>query len=199
MRALWVDGGNDCDWAKASAHKMTALYYPANDPPADVRRRIGDTRQHLLYPGLFAAWNWWPALDGGSFAEKVHSLVTTCTPVGTPAPKVQLDMETHDPAYILEALRRFRALRPVQDTCWTLEGGQGGWMTPAFVAEVISLRVRISPQLYDGSMTEVWDSLAFARDLTKRGFPDSLITPFWDAAHLPVAWNGWAFSQGRLP
>jgi hypothetical protein len=48
-------------------------------------------------------------------------------------------------------------------------------------------------------MTQVWDTLAAARDLTKRGFLDAIITPFYDAAKLPEYWNGFAFTQGRLP
>jgi hypothetical protein len=43
------------------------------------------------------------------------------------------------------------------------------------------------------------DTLVAARDLTKRGLPDGLITPFYDAARLPYAWDGFAFTMGRLP
>ena len=197
MRALWIDAGNDCDWQRAAAHKMTALYYPVTDPPADVRRRILDTRAHVLTPGLYGVWNWFPTLDGASFAEKVHELATACTPVGTPAPKVQLDIETHDPGYILDALRRWRALRPAQDTSWTLESFQGGWMSPAFVAEVIALKIRVVPQYYGGGMEPFAQDMAL-RNLTRRGFPEKLITGFYDAAALPSWWDGFAFSSGRL-
>jgi hypothetical protein len=48
-------------------------------------------------------------------------------------------------------------------------------------------------------MTKTFDTLAMARDLTKRGFPDGLVTPFYDAARLPEYWDGFAFTMGRLP
>ena len=60
----------------------------------------------------------------------------------------------------------------------------------AFVQGIISLKIRLCPQLYNGAMTEVWDSLAYTRDLTKRGFPDALVSPFYDAKHLPRGWMG---------
>jgi hypothetical protein len=37
------------------------------------------------------------------------------------------------------------------------------------------------------------------RDLTKRGFPESSVSMFYDAAQLGVGWDGYAFTQGRLP
>jgi hypothetical protein len=189
---------NDADWQRVAKHGMTALYYPVTDPPADVRRRIMDTRQRVLTPGLYAAWNWWPALDGAAFAEKVHALATACTPVGTLAPKVQLDIETHDPGYILAALRRWRALRPYQDTSWTLESMQAGWMTPAFVAEVIQLKIRVVPQYYGGDMAPFAQDMAL-RNLIRVGFPEKLVTGFYNAAALPHYWDGFAFSMGTLP
>ena len=72
-------------------------------------------------------------------------------------------------------------------------------MNDEFVQTVLNCRVRLAPQLYNGQMTEVWDSLAYSRDLTKAGFPDSIISPFYDAMKLPVGWDGFAFTQGRLP
>ena len=198
---MWVDGGNDPSWAVLAKHNIKAMFLPVNDPPNDVRRRLQDIRNRNFTPGLYAAWNWWPLLDGGSFAEHVHSLATLVTPL-MKAPKVQLDIETHDPVYILEALRRWRALRPTQDTSWTLESMQAGWMTPAFVAEVIRLKVRVVPQYYvmvgGDAMAPVAQDMAL-RNLMRVGFPEKLITGFYDAARLPHYWDGWAFSMGTLP
>ena len=200
MKALWIDAGNDPDWQKLAGHGIRIVYLPVTDPVADVKRRMAEIRQRKLVVGLYSAWNWLPGNDGAAFAEWTHDHVSNLVPNATPSyPKVQLDNEVHDPAQILAMLRRWRALRPKQDTSWTFEGMQGGWMSPAFVSEVTSLRVRLVPQLYNGAMTQAWDSLTNARDLTKRGFPDALISPFYDAARLPVGWDGFCFTQGRLP
>jgi hypothetical protein len=116
-----------------------------------------------------------------------------------PGLRVQFDMEEHDPDKVAEVLEAWRMIKPKVNTSWTMEAGQGGWMSPAFVARITACRVRLVPQLYNGAMTEVWDALTYARDLTSRGFPDSIVSPFYDAKHLPRGWDGYAFTIGRLP
>jgi hypothetical protein len=204
MRFLWVDEGNDPDWARVGS--MTGLFFSLRESDQDLVRRLNDAKARGLVGGVYAAWNWnegFLETDGAGFAEWVDKRLKALSAAGlvlaNGRPKVQLNNERHERSVILAMLRRYRLLRPNTDTSWTMEGGQGGWMTPAFVSEVISYRCRLSPQLYNGPMTEVWDSLEYTRDLTKRGFPDALISPFFDAAALPVGWSGWAFTMGRLP
>lgn len=202
MKALWTDAGNDPNWALTD---FTHFYLPLNDPLPDVKRRLEQSLVYGFGVGVYACWNWGPFLetDGKAFAEWADERLKALVSLGfvmTPSrPKVQLNNERHEPAVILAMLKRWREIRSKQDTSWTLEGGQGGWMTPEFVSEVVSRKVRVAPQLYNGAMTEAWDSLTYSRDLTKRGIPDSLISPVYDAKHLQRGWAGWAFTQGRLP
>lgn len=198
MKAVWIDAGQDPHWETITKHAITRLYFPVSDPTADVTRRLADVKARGLVGGLYSAWNWYPG-SGAQYADEMHKRVKEIAPNATPTwPKVQLDDETHDPDRILQLLRRWRHHRPNTDTSWTLEVFQGGWMPAAFVQEVVSLKVRVVPQCYLGDMQPVC-TLAGARDLTARGFPDSLITPFYDAAKLPIAWDGFAFTAGRLP
>jgi hypothetical protein len=37
------------------------------------------------------------------------------------------------------------------------------------------------------------------RNLTRRGFPETSVSLFYDAAALPRDWDGFAFTAGRLP
>lgn len=200
MRYLWVDTKQDVDWVKGPAHQITGYFFPVNDPAAEVRRRIADVLNHKTRPGLYMAWNWseFSGLNGVGVANKMHTLVTERT-VGV-APKVQFDIEAHDPQLILDCLRRWRQLRPTQDTSWTMESHQGGWMSPEFVAEIVRLRVRVVPQAYIGDMKRVAEDFVL-RDLLKRGFPEGLVSLFYDAAQLPAGggWDGYAFTQQRLP
>lgn len=202
MRAVWVDAGNDPQWEKLAAHAITWVFLPVSDPVADVRRRLNDIKARGLRGGLYSAWNWYPE-DGAGYAEVMHDRVKEIAPTATPSwPKVQLDDETHDPARIAALLERWRQLRPKTDTSWTLECMQGGWMPPEFVAEVVSRKVRVVPQCYggqDGRIDYAVDTLVAARDLTKRGFPDALVTPMYDGARLPAMWDGFVFTMGRLP
>lgn len=199
MRATWVDAGNDPDWTRLSAHRITAVFLPVSDPAIDVKRRLSAAKTRGYATGLYMAWNWdeFDGLDGASVAEWMHTLVSERTPAGMNV-KTQFDIEEHDPEFVASCLERWRALRPKQDTSWTFESFQGGWMTPEFVTRVVNAKTRVVPQCYAGAMLPV-DTLAAARDLTKAGFPDSLISPFYDAADLPLYWDGFAFTMGRLP
>lgn len=198
MKAVWVDAGNDPHWERIIKHGITRLYFPVSDPTADVSRRLADVKARGLIGGLYSAWSWYDT-DGAGYAEATNKRVLEIAPNATNAwPKIQLDDEEHDPDRIIRLLRRWRQLRPNTDTSWTLEVFQGGWMPPSFVEEVVRLKIRVVPQCYLGDMQPVC-TLAGARDLTVRGFPDSLITPFYDAARLPIGWDGFAFTMGRLP
>ena len=204
MRWIWIDAGNDAAWHTLAEHGIAGEFYCGEDPVADVARRLEASRAHGHVGGIYVAWNWANIpQDGGGFAEWTHEYVQeveALLPVKSGSyPKVQLNHEGHDPDVILDMLHRWRQLRPTKDTSWSPEGMQGGWMSGLFAAEVKNLKIRVVPQCYNGAMTQVWDSLAVARDLTKRGFPDALVSPFYDAAHLPEYWSGWAFTQGRLP
>lgn len=201
MRALWVDAGNDPDWTKVQNHGITAVYFALSDPPEDWHRRILDARKRGYAAGVYAAWNWWGNFTGrgAAFAEEVNGRILEKVKWPKPSwPKVQLDNEEHSPDQILAMLRRWREIQPYQDTSWTMESMQGGWMSEDFVAEVVGLRVRVVPQCYTGDMRRVESDIAL-RNLTRRGFPVSLVTMFYDAAQLGLEWDGFAFTQGRLP
>jgi hypothetical protein len=199
MKAVWVDTGNDPQWEKLARHGITRLYFPMSDPTGDVQRRLADTKARGLVGGLYSAWNWYDGFNGPEYAKATHDRVKQIAPKATSTwPKIQLDDETHDPDRIIQMLSTWRTLRPTTDTSWTLESMQGGWFAPALVAAIVKLKIRVVPQCYIGNMWPVC-TLTAARDLTKRGVPDPLITPFYDAAALPVGWDGFAFTQGRLP
>lgn len=226
MRFLWVDAGNDANWAKVDEHTLTGVFYAGSDPPADVARRLMDTRARNRAGGVYSAWNWYEGEgigreEGAAYAEKTHEVVSAIeAKLGFKSasfPKVQLNNEDHRPQVILDMLRRWRQLRPKHDTSWTMEGGQGGWMDSAFVAEVLSHRVRLVPQGYRGRMANIAlrdsdpaafyrellqftaDPLADVDDLVERGFPRAIVSPMYEAAFLPLGWDGFCFTQGRLP
>lgn len=199
MRGVWVDAGNDPVWEKIDAAGIRWVYFPLSDPVDDVRRRLLEAKRRGYIGGVYTAWNWYGDPSGAAFAETVHRALQHVAPDATNHwPKVMLDDERHEPSTILALLRRWRQLRPNTDTAWTFESMQGGWMAPDFVAGVVERRVRLVPQCYQGPMLAV-DALTVARDLTARGYPDPLISPFYDAAHLPALWQGFAFTMGRLP
>ena len=203
MKWVWVDAGNDADWQKHARHGITGEFYASSDPPVAVRARLEASRARQHAAGLYSAWNWIDG-DGEDYATWQHERLREIDPpnLRPSYPKIQLDHEGHDPDDVLLMLRTWRKLRPTQDTSWTMEGFQGGWMDEVFVAEVVQLKIRVVPQCYYGAAGRIeglFDTLEAARDLTARGFPDHLVTPFYDAAALPRNWSGFAFTMGRLP
>lgn len=226
MRIVWVDAGNNVDWGKVSRHRLTGAYFSLMngdgsglEEPDRLQGRLLSVRNNNLAAGVYMAWNWpiYAGLSGEQVADHVHEQITDTIKYPKPSwPKVQFDIEAHDPDFILALLRRWRQLRPTQDTSWTMESFQGGWMSPAFVQEVLALKVRVVPQFYLGRMAnidlrdsnpaEFWKQISeqqvaqdmALRDLTRRGFPENLVTGFHDGAALPARYDGFIFTQGRL-
>lgn len=201
MRNLWVDAGNDCDTAKARANLMTAAYFDIRDA------RLGPPYFTALAAlgfgvGVYASTSWWPSLTGPGFADAVSDRLAAIAPGSLPdLPAVCLDIERDDIAgYLLPALRRWRTHRPKRVTDLTIEGHKGGLFSPSQVINVAAKVRYIVPQCYDGTMRG-WDSAAMVRDLTDAGFPLAHVYPFLDAAKLAQLawWEGYAFTQGRLP
>lgn len=199
MRAVWIDKGNDPDYPKLAANGINDPYFDIRDPRLSLAYLMA-VRAKGGAPGLYADPTWWPGISAPDFATKVSQLLGAIAPNTQPDfPMVCLDIETKDADYILGALRQWRKHRPNRVTDWTLEGHQGGILTPAQWLVVSSLVRYVVPQCYNGPMTQVFDTFAMAKYLNDYGLPFQDIRPFYDAAHLPEYWDGYAFTQGRLP
>ena len=198
MRNLWVDAGNDPQYEKADANGIKGFFFALSDPRV-TKQYLQAVHARGYAVGVYMAWNWlmYAGKTGKEMAELVNDQVAPLI-VSTSVPKVQFDIEDHDPSLITSCLLRWRQLRRYHDTSWTLEGMQGGWMSPAFVTSVVGSKIRVVPQSFMGNMTP-WAADQVLRDLTRRGYPEKLISLFYDAKALPADWDGWAFTQGRLP
>lgn len=201
LRNLWVDAGNDCDIAKAKANGITAAYFDIRDARLSPSYFEAVARDGLAV-GVYAVASWWPQLGPAAFADQVNARLAVVAPGSAPDfPAVCLDIERDDiGAYLLPALRRWRAHRPGRVTDLTIEGHKGGLFSPSQVVNVTAKVRFVVPQSYDGAM-HGWDSAAMVRNLTDAGFPLAKVYPFLDAARLPdlAWWEGYAFTQGRLP
>ena len=203
MKALWIDEGNDPDYAKAAAYGMTALFFSIRDPRVTQAYLIG-VRSKGYTTGVYVAWNWaeYESDTGFEFAQKVSDRLGEIVPITSAQnfPKVQLNVELQDPLWIQNMATGWRKLRKYRDTSWNMAPFQGGWMSPNMVKEVTRCRIRVVPQLYLGNMTPAPEQ-AVIDNVVNAGFPRALVTPMYDAATRAVgqAWDGFAFTQGRLP
>lgn len=205
MRYLWVDSGTAPDYAKAGKHGIDGFYFDMlNVSKAELQTVSAKGYQ----VGVYMASNWAPFVgkSGREIAELVNQLVKGLSWSQVNKPKVQVDIEEHDPGKVIACLERLRELQPKRDLSWTLEPWQGGWMSSEFVARVLKCRVRVVPQFYMGpSPAEPWDMRPAAgdmvlRDLLKRGFPEQAVSGFYDALDVTSSsrWRGFAFTQQRL-
>jgi hypothetical protein len=199
MRAVWIDAGQNPDYPRLGAAGADSVYFDIRDERL-TPAYFGGVAAHGLEVGVYAAANWYGNVTGSRFADLVSGRLDDIARGTVPSfPMVCLDIEVHDPSYIIGALRRWREHRPQRVTDWTLEGHQGGILTAGQWLVAGQLVRFIVPQLYNGAMTQVWDGFAMAKDLNDHGLPFGSVRPFYDAAHLPVWWDGYAFTQGRLP
>lgn len=198
MRYLWVDYPDNPWWEAINANGIDGLFFDPRQPRV-TKSYLEQIAARGKAVGIYLGHAW------GEFGSTPESFVAKAKQWVAPLrksnsfPKVQWDLEQHDPHFILRVLQLWRKEFPWQDTSWTLESMQGGWMdTEAFVKPMMACRVRVVPQYFGGAMEPFAADVSF-NDLLVRGFDPKIISGCYDAKHLPLWWNGYAFSQGRLP
>jgi len=212
MKYLWVDKGNDPDYAKVQRHGINGLFFDLTDARLNKTYLNGVRYAGPGYAvGVYVAHNWpdFHSDNGARHAELVHAKLEAIAPkTGNSFPKVQFDIESvRDPQFYIDCFRRWRELRPTRDTSWTFEPWQtrpSSWISPALVDTVTDLGIRVVPQYYMGpSPSDPRDMRPVAPDMeykrTQAKFPKAAVSGFYDAALLGDGWDGFAFTQGRLP
>ncbi len=196
MNFVWVDEGSDPDYAKAARHSASGLSLSIREA---TQASLAGLAQHGFKVGVYFAQNWYEAPTGSALADIVSAKIDELAPNTQPDyPRVCADIETHDVGYILDFLRRWRQLRPRRVTDWALEGFQGGLFSRDAVSRILSANVAVVPSNYTGDMRP-WAADRVALDLVRAGFPESVLHGFYDGAALPLEWDGYVFTQGRLP
>lgn len=201
MKYAWTVAGDDPDYGQGQKHGITGYFFPAEDSVTTVAElQKADNTPGGKAIGVYQGAGWWDDLSPEGIAKRMNVEVNRLTKKNmvNRGLKVQFNLEEHDPERIAATLEAWRKLRPTTNTSWSPEGMQGGWMSPMFVARVLACRVRVVPQAFQGNMQRV-ESDAVLRNLTRRGFPESSVSIFYDAAQLAPGWDGFAFTMGRLP
>lgn len=196
MRYLWTRVNDDPDYDLCVRHGINGLFAPLGADGLTSRAYLqGFVNRGFPAVGVYIGAGWWEPITPEQLASKV---VNEFLKVSIPKLKLQMNIEKHDPPYILRTLQLIRKNLPKTGLSWSPEGFQGGWMGPDFVDGILRLRIRVVPQTFTGDMRpQAQDQVL--RNLTRRGFPESIVSLFYDARHLPIGWNGYAFDEGRLP
>lgn len=202
FHATWVDKGNDPDFDTLRKNRIDIPFFDAREDRLTSKRdgkpylNWVDDHEGISTCGIYAAWNWevsWQ--DPVVFVEWIDKRLKEIA--WKRNPPVCINIEDHDvEGYVLPALRRWRELRPLRPTWWTMEGMQGGTIEPYSVA-LKETHVRLAPQMYRGNMEPHRHDVTI--DLLIAGFWGSELDGMYDAAALPWRWRGFAFTMGRLP
>ena len=203
MRSLWIDEGNDADSARMVSHGITEPIYSVRDPRVTLSY-LGTIKAKGFNPGLYmcSQGEGWPShhdLTGKEWADWAYKEVQRIAP-GTAGsyPKVHLNCETSDAAWLVAMLTRFRAHSPRRETYLLIEGRKAGIFSPDQVAAINNTVVFICPEFCTGDMTPHPEGFV-TLPMLRAGFLSKFLYGVYDAANLPYDWQGVAFTQGRLP
>jgi len=215
MNNWWIDEGNAADWTKAAKYGLTAPYFSIRD--TNVAHYLADAHTRTGQGGVYFAWNWYPALSGRTAADVqsreldgiIADLAQLGVPTGPAFPAVCANLEDDATLqgdawveYVVAWVRRWRQHRPKRLTDWAFAAHKAGLFAgkPAAVAAIAAARVGVVTELYAGADYREQDGLRLALDLVSVGFPGWLVHGFYDGARpLPEWWDGYVFTQGRLP
>lgn len=212
MRYVWTVQGDDPDYGQGDKYGIDGYLSPLPSIDPLTPSVLTQTLTLGRVGGIYLGHNWFPGLTGQGLAEKVNADYKKMAALPAAQGKklrVMFNLEEHDPAKIVDCLRRWRQLQPNVNTTWSMEGNQGGWMGPkvlfggepsSFVKDILSFRVRLVPQLFTGPMGAL-NERHVSLDLIERGFNPSIVSPFYDGARLRPddAFDGFVFTMGRLP
>ena len=193
MRFIWTDSGDDPSWHIGDAHGIDGYFAPLFDSITPAVLDEAFTRGHVQ--GAYFGHNWRPDVAAVDIAREVSAEYKK---LAIPGLRIMFNLEEQDPDFVVGVLEEWRRLRPKVNTSWSPALMQGGWMHPAFVQRVLACRVRVVPQCFDNLMTR-YESDVIKADVVRRGFPENVVSCFYDARQLGARWEGYAFTMGRLP
>lgn len=197
MRAAFVNPGGPAvpDLVKARSYGITRLYWEARDPAINAGLFLA-IRERGFEVGIMRDPNWSHAtaidlareLDDNLIRLGANSL--QCA--------VLVDYEGHEESYMRAFVREWRDLRPNRVTGWTLEPYQGGWFSKDLCIALSNAGISVYPQTYYGNMAPAPIDEVRCQ-LINAGLPRGLVSPVYDAAHIPRWWDGIAFPFHALP
>jgi hypothetical protein len=205
--ALVIQGGPKWpDGEKLKRVGVSRLYYEASNPVLDAgfAQQIRDWNFEI---GVMVdpVWDSYSLSPEDWINQRVNVHIRRLAPKNPSTGKrpqlaALLDIERHDEAWVRRALTEFKSTNPGRNCGWTMEYHQGGWFSPDLVGLINGYpQCKAIPQLYYGSMENVIDSHAAARDLftlggavtAEAGIQDNRICFFYSLREtLPHDWDG---------
>lgn len=202
-RAVWIDYQQAVNFKKTNRYEIHDPYFDGRESltPEFLDEVNAEVEGK---PGIYMVWNHYPQQTGDQFAEQCDRRLKEIGWQGNPALCADIEKghglhDTNFVDYLMRFARRWRQLRPSRETHITIEGLQGGLFNQRF-SDVDWLNrsgIKIVPQGYTGSM--VPHRAGVVQDLMDYGFVRETICMFYDAAIVQEPWDGFLFTQNRLP
>lgn len=106
-----------------------------------------------------------------------------------------MDIEAHNGAYVIEALKSIRSLRPGRSVFWTMEPNQGGWIKdwPELVALInADPFISVVAQTYDFHMNPYGDNDGIRVNLWDAGISRDKVEVYYgkNLKPNPARWSG---------
>jgi len=196
MRFVWTDAGDEPRWGVGDKHGIDGYFMPMFDSLTTQEFLRDEVKARGHVAGIYLGHGWpQEQLPPAQCAAAVSAEYKRCF---VPGLRVMFNMEEQQPEKIVATMEAWRVRHPTVPTSWSSEGMQGGWMSSLFVQRMVACRVRVVPQCFTGNMTRRESDIVKA-DVVRRGFPENIVSCFYDAAQLGQGWDGYAFTMGRLP
>lgn len=203
-RGVWIDGG-DPAYHVLEEELVSLVLFDVRDPRLTAAY-LRDVLTKIPRVGLFVCsqGEGWPSSDStaprawADYAyREIQRVADSLGPQGGQI-RACLNCETHEVAWILAMLKRWRSHSPRRGTVWTMEGNQAEPFIP-HAAELRERSIDVGPQAYLGAMRPQ-DRIESGHEVSAWGKIVGVdrVVPFLDAAALGHWWEGVAFTQGRL-
>src|SRR5574337_903804 len=157
-RGVWVDKNSDGRGDLKSKFGITEPYFDATwiaaktNPRSYLASNPSGLAGHLYICGQGPGWIDASKTAPAVWAKQASDLVQKCAP-GTHGSevKVHLNVELHDPDWLLAMLKQWRRYQPKRWTALVIEGMQGGWFGKVAVA-ISVLDVPVYAEAFHGQM-----------------------------------------------
>ena len=199
MKTIWLDRLNGPDPAKMQQYQFQAAYEDVRDATQESQRAILKVVKGCGVYGCSQGAGWPQAADmtGSAWADWMDTELKKCDLGNATQPMVYLNCEIHDPLWLIDMLKRWRAHRPLRETALVIEGHQGGWFSR--VAPVSNnLRIGVIAEAYH-SETDRFESAPVLADLITAGVRPELADVMLLGSQLGYWFDNPVFTQGKLP
>jgi hypothetical protein len=214
MRAVWIDAGNNPVSGLLKRYGITRCLWPSHvEVTHDDGSKTFEPNLALTYDylegwrkgfevGVYGAASWFGhevvtlARELDATLSRLNQRTRQCT--------VHANIEHGDalgdlPLAVVRFVTEWRALRPLRETTWVVDGLQGGLFATTLLMTLRYYDVSVMAEAFTGAMAPLSPD-DVRSNLVNFGIPRDKALVMYDAATLKqfTFWDGCAFTQGRL-